>query len=265
MATAKKVTPITDAKAKPKATGTSVAVKKTGSNVVSIADMQAALKAQAAAVVDKTAPASGNAIRVTQDKQFLLPDGTKTPGPLQLVIVDFTSKNSFYQGQFDPKNITPPACFAIGSNPLSMAPSAKAPLAQSTDCQSCPMNQFGSSGDGKACKNSRVLAVLPPDADEDTPLWTLATSPTANKNFDGFVTSVARIFQMPPIGVVATVGFDDSVSYAKLNFSDPQPNENLQTHFGRQEEAKAMLAVEPDVTGFVDANKVKAVAGRGRR
>lgn len=253
MATKKSsVAPTTNAPSagNPKATGAAVAVKAVGANVVNIQDM---LRAQAAAMSDKTAPASGNAIRVTQDKQFLLPDGTKTPGPLQLVIIDFISKNAFYEGAYDPKAISPPACFAIGSNPLKMVPSANAPLIQSTDCQSCPMNAFGSAGTGKACKNSRVLAVLPPDADENTPLWTLATSPTANKGFDGFVTSVARVFQVPPVGVVATVGFDANETYAKLVFSDPQPNENVGAHFARQDEARAMLAVEPDVSSFVKA------------
>lgn len=259
MATKSKVTPITAATGKVKSTA--VAVKTVGSNVVSIQD---ALRAQAAAVSEKTAPPGGNAIRVTQDKQFILPDGTKTPGPLQLVVVDFSSKNAFYERAFDPKAIAPPACFAIGSNPLKMVPSKNAPLIQAPDCQSCPMNQFRSDGDGKACKNTRVLAVLPPDADENTPMWVLATSPTANKGFDGFVTSVARVFQMPPVGVITTVGFDNNVSYAKLVFSDPQPNPSVDVHFGRQEEAKAMLAVEPDVSQFKTAAPAKKSAGARR-
>lgn len=241
---------------KPKAS-TAVAVKKPSSaNIVSI---QAALKAQAESMGDRTAPAGGNAIRVTQDKQFLLPDGTKTPGPLELVVVDFTCKNAFYEGAFDPKNIAPPACFAIGNNPLKMTPSKNAPLAQATDCQVCPMNVFGSDGNGKACKNSRILAVLPPDADENTPMWTLATSPTANKGFDGFVTSVARVFQVPPVGVIATVGFDANETYAKLVFSNPVPNPQLAIHFARQDEAAAMLAVEPDVSKFVKAPPARGV------
>lgn len=264
MATAKsKITPITAAASagKPKAVtkGSAVAIKS-GSNVVSI---QEVLRAQAAAMSEKTAPARGNAIRVTQDKQFLLPDGTKTPGPLQLVIVDFTSKNAFYEGAYDPKAIAPPACFAIGSNPLKMVPSKNAPLAQATECSGCPMDLFGSAGTGKACKNSRVLAVLPPDADENTPLWTLATSPTANKGFDGFVTSVARVFQMPPVGVIATVSFDENETYAKLVFTDPQPNPSVGVHFARQDEAREMLAAEPDVSSFVKAAPARGkVAGR---
>lgn len=240
---------------KPKSTTTAVAVKKPSSaNIVSI---QAALKAQAESMGDRTAPAGGNSIRITQDKQFLLPDGTKSPGPLELVIVDFTAKNAFYEGAYDPKTITPPACFAIGTNPLKMVPSKNAPLPQAVDCQSCSMNMFGSSGEGKACKNSRVLAVLPPDAEEDTPLWILSTSPTANKGFDGYVTSVARVFQTPPIGVITTVSFDPNESYAKLVFANPQPNPLIAVHFGRQDEAKALLTTEPDVSKFVSKTPVR--------
>lgn len=242
------------------ATSTAVAVKKPSSaNIVSI---QAALKAQAESMGDRTAPVGGNAIRVTQDKQFILPDGTKTPGPIELVIVDFTAKNAFYEGAYDPKSIVPPACFAIGTNPLKMTPSKNSPIPQALDCQGCPMNAFGSAGDGKACKNARMLAVLPPDADEDTPLWILSTSPTANKGFDSYVTSVARVFQTPPIGVVTTVSFDPNETYAKLVFSNPQPNTQVGVHFARQEEAKILLTVEPDVSKFVSKAPVRKAAGR---
>ena len=253
-------------KAKPAVkatTSTAVAIKKPSSaNLVSLKE---AMAAQVAALSARVAPPAGAAIRVTQDKQFLLPDGTKTPGPLDLVIVDFTSKNSFYEGAFDPKAISPPACFSIGQNPLKMVPSDNAPVPQATDCSSCPMNQFGSAGTGKACKNSRILAVLPPDADENTPMWTLATSPTANKGFDGFVTSVARVFQTPPVGVVVSVSFDPNETYAKLVFTNPQPNPNLAEHFGRQAEATAMLEVEPDVSQYVKAPPPRGKAAAGRR
>ena len=230
-----------------KAKTTAVAIKKSA-NIVSIQD---ALKAQVASMGERTSPATGNAIRITQDKKFILPDGITTPGPLELVIVDFTSKNAFYEGAYDPKVITPPACFAIGQIPAKLVPSSNSPIVQSSDCASCPNNQFGSAGAGKACKNCRIMAVLPPDAGENTPLWTLSTSPTANKGFDGFVNSVARVFQVPPIGVIVTVSFDANESYAKLTFTDPKPNPNVGEHFARQDEARAMLSVEPDVSSFV--------------
>lgn len=261
----KKVTPITAApsagKAKP---STAVAVKsKVGSNVVSI---QEQLRAQAAEVGNRTQAASGNAIRVTQDKHMLLPDGQKVQ-ELDVVIVDFATHHKFWEGNYDPKAITPPACFAIGANPAKMSPSPNSPIAQAEDCQSCPMNQYGSAsqGEGKACKNSRVMAVLPPDAGEDDPLWVLSTSPTANKGFDGVVQSIARIFQTPPVGAIVTVSFDPSETYAKLVFSNPRPNPNVADHFARQGEAKEMLAREPDVSQFVPAApKGKAAVAKRR-
>ena len=231
-----------------KTPGTAVATKKPASSA--IVSIQEQLKAQVAAQANKIAPPSGINIRVTQDKKFQLPDGSKVDGPLDLVIVDFVSRNSFYEGAYDPNNISPPACFAIHPEPKQMVPSDNSPVKQADDCASCPMNQFGSAGKGKACKNSRVLAVLPPDADADTPLWLLQVSPTALKGFDGFVGSVARTFQMPPIAVIASVDFSPNETYASLTFGDPRPNENVAVHFARQAEAKELLMVEPDVSGF---------------
>lgn len=248
---------------KPKTTAVAV---KASANIVSIKD---ALKAQVAALAGRTAPASGNTIRITQDKFFLLPDGTKTPGPLELVVVDFTSINNYWPEGFDPKNIVPPTCFAISTDIKSMTPSKNAPINQNTggDCASCVMNAWESDpkgGKGKACKNSRSLAVLPPDADGETPLWKLNVSPTATKGFDGFVAGVARVFEMPPVGVVVTVGFNPNETFAQLVFSDPKVNENLSVHFVRQPEATQMLTVEPDVSGWVAPVKGKAKAV-GRR
>ncbi|PTT35452.1 hypothetical protein DBR23_23385 [Acidovorax sp. HMWF018] len=240
MATAKKTTA-----SKP---GTAVAVKSSASSA--IVSIQEQLKAQVAAQANKIAPPSGINIRITQDKKFQLPDGSTVEGPLDLVVVDFVSRNSFYEGAYDPNNIVPPTCFAIHPEPKQMVPSDNSPVKQADDCASCPMNQFNSAGKGKACKNSRVLAVLPPDATEDTPLWLLTVSPTALKNFDSFVGSVARTFQMPPIAVIASVDFNPGVTYASLNFSDPRPNENLAVHFARQAEAKELLTVEPDVSSY---------------
>lgn len=224
---------------------TSVAVKKAGA-IVSIKDV---IAAQVAALGDRIAPPGGSGIKLAAGS-MTLPDGTKTPGPLDLVIVDFVAVNKFYEGPYDQNNIQPPVCFAIGSNPLKLVPSPNSPLPQAKTCAECPMNQWGSQGKGKACKNERALAVLPPEGDAETPLWKLSVSPTGIKGFDGFVAGVARTFQTIPAGVIATVGLDPNETYPKLTFGNPVPNPNLAEHFARQEEAKAMLAVEPDVSGY---------------
>ena len=238
---------------------TSVAVKKPVSGaIVSIKEQ---LAAQAAAMSERTAPPGGNKIKLAPGS-MTLPNGTKTPGPIEVVVVDFIAKNSFYEGAYDPSNIAAPVCFAIGTNPLKMVPSANSPVPQAATCAECPMNQFGSAGNGKACKNERVLAVLPPDADANTPMWTMGVSPTGLKGFDGYVNSVARAFQAPPVGVVTTVGLDETKTYAALVFSDAQPNPNLAEHFARQGEARAMLTVEPDVSGYAAKPAKKVANGR---
>lgn len=241
-----------------KKTSTAVAVRKsTAGNIVSI---QEALKAQAAGINERIAPGGGSKIRITQDKKFVLPDGTKTDGPLELVIVDFVTTHMFYETAFDKNNIVPPGCFAIGVNPKEMIPSKNSPNLQSDSCQGCPMNEFGSAPNGKAkaCNNTRLLAVLPPDATEDTPIWLLSVSATALRAFDGYTQSVVRAFGMPPIAVVTTVGFNDASDYPQLTFSDPKPNDQIAVAYARQAEARDLLMTEPDVSGY------QAPAARGK-
>lgn len=229
--------------ATPDKAQTSVAVKSNNS-VVSIKE---AIQAQVAAMGDRIAPPSGNKIKLAPNA-MTLPDGTKTAGPIEVVIVDFVSRNMMYEGNYDPNDIQPPICFAIGPNPAKLAPSPNAPQPQAKTCAECPNNAFGSKGAGKACKNERLLAVLPPDAEEDTPLWTASVSPTAIKAYDGYVASVIRTFETPPFGVITEMGLDDTKTYASLTFSNPAPNPNMDVHFARQAEAQALLAVEPDLS-----------------
>jgi len=241
MATAKKTS------TKP---GTAVAIKKTsGGAVISI---QEQLKAQAAAMAGRTQPASGLNIKLTKDKKFQLPNGQKVDGPLELVVVDFVSRNKFYDRPFDQNNPVAPACFAIGLEPKQMVPSDSSPEKQSDDCASCPLNQFksGANGKGKACKNTRYLAVLPPDATEDEELWFLEVSPTGLKSFDGFVNSTMRTFQMPPISVVVDVDFDPNADYQTLTFGNVRPNENLAVHYPRQAEAMEILMEDIDTASY---------------
>ena len=252
----KKTAPLTNTAGKA---STSVAVRKpSAGNIVSI---QEELKQQAAGIGSRIAPATGNKIRVSQSKEFVLPDGTKTRDPLELVIVDFVTTHSFYETEFDKNNIVPPGCFAIGTDPKAMIPSKNSPNQQSDACQGCPMNEFQSAanGKGKACSNNRLLAVLPPDADEDTPIWLLSVSATALKAFDSYVQGVVRVFGMPPISVVTTVAFNDAVDYPQLTFSNPQPNAQLEVAYARQAEARDLLMVEPDVSGY----QAPSVRGKG--
>lgn len=241
MATAKK----TAASAKKT---TAVATRNAGA--VSVQD---AMKAQLAKLAEKTAPATGASIRITQDKQFALPDGTKTRDPLRLVIVDFLSMNRYYPNGFDKDNITPPACAAVGEVPINLVPFDESPDRQADTCKECPQNQWESDpkgGKGKACKNSRVLAVLPPDAEADTPMWTLTVSPTGIQAFDGYVNGLQSKLQSAPFMVVTTVSFNDSVDYPSLKFGDPELVEDAGVFADRIAEAGKLLSAPIDFSGY---------------
>jgi hypothetical protein len=234
-------------KSSPTSASTSVAVKSpTGHAIINIQD---ALKAEALKDAGRITPGGGTQIRLSKSG-FELPDGTKTPGPLEVVIVDFVTRHMFYDVKYDPKNPAPPACFATGPNQKDMTPSSNAPAPQADSCQGCPMNEFGPNGERKECNNTRMLAVLPVDATDETPIWTISVSPGALKGFDGYVSSVLRTFQVPPVGVVTSIGLLPNVDYPSLTFSNPQPNDNVAVHFGRRTEARDLLLSEPDVSGY---------------
>lgn len=255
--------------AKPKAgTSKSTAVATVKKNAGALVDIAAQMKAELAGLADRTAPASGDKIQL-KGKQFSMPDGSKADS-IEVVIVDFMAVNNYYEGTYDAKNITPPTCFAIGQIPTTLVPSKNAPVLQSDTCSACPMNVFGSSGDGKACKNQRRLAVLPPEADADTPLWILDVSPTGLKSFDGYVRSAASKFGVLPIGLITTITFDDQVDYPSLRFGEPKPNVSMEQHWPRRGEAMERLLQEPDVSSYAapakpGARKAPAARPAARR
>ena len=264
MATAIKDKPVTKSAPLKRDTGTastSVAVRKPNANAVSIA---ASLKAQAEAMSGRVLPPGGNRIRATQDKQFAMPDGQKADS-IEVVILDFRAVHNFYEQAYSKDEVSPPACYAIGLDPKNMVPALNSPNKQADDCNSCPMHEWGSEGKGKACNEGRLMACLPPDATEDTPIMLLQCSPTAVKGFDGYVSSVARTFQMPPIAVVTTVAFDEGQTFAQMVFTDPQPNKQLDVFFARQAEAAQILDAERDVSGYGAAAKKAPPAKKGAR
>jgi hypothetical protein len=48
------------------------------------------------------------------------------------------------------------------------------------------------------------------------------------------------------------------VTYASLEFGNPQMNPNVAVHFARQEEAREMLNAERDITGYKGQTKAPA-------
>lgn len=233
-------------------------VKSAGKSMVNV---DAALKAEAAAIAETIGAPSSNVIK-TNDKVFKLPDGQIIQGSLDVIIVEYTSKNLFYAKKYNPKNPEGPVCWAINKKIDDMVPSRTAPAIQSkTNCDACALNQWGSDGDGKACKNTRALAVLLPSVGDGNTLYTLNVSPTGIKAFDGYINSINKFYQVVPIQMITEVTFHPEKDWAMLLFQDPRPNEDYATSFSFREEAQSMLAVEPQA-GEVGKSKAKATRGK---
>jgi hypothetical protein len=211
---------------------------------------------EVANISKRIAAPSGDRIRFN-GHTILTPDGGEGE-QLEVVVLDFVSANLYYDSQYDRDNPQPPACFAIGPEPTSLVPSDNSPDRQSDACASCPQNQFGSAvvGKGKACKNTRLLAVSPVTAldspDEPPPVWLLTVSPASLKNYDSYVNTLASKHKTVPIGVVTKVWLDENLTYASPKFSVVRPLENaeLGLFFEHREGATKRLITEPDVSQY---------------
>lgn len=237
---------------------TAVATRST-----SIANIDQELANEVAQLKQQLGQPSGNAIRVQPVGSFNAPDGQDLGSEIQVVIVDFISKNMFYDRPYDPGTPGPPACYAAGKVIADMAPDPESPAIQSDLCSTCALNVFGSGSNGKskACKNTRELVVLlvdsdAPDAIADPAgqLYTISLPPTALRSFDGIASTIARSLGGPPIKAIVTITAKNAGTYAMLTFSDPLPNKHYAQHAERRGEANEMLARKPN---FADYQPVK--------
>ena len=242
---------------------TAVAKAKTANLPV---DLKSIFAAEVADVAKRISAPSGDRISVTQSKTFKLPNGTELE-EMEAVIIDFVAANYYYKGAYDRNNITPPECFAIGLEPSGLVPSDNSPDKQCASCAGCWANQFKSAGNGKACQNTRLLALITPDADVDSPIYTLKVSPTALKSFDGHVAQVVRNFGMPVRGVITRISFSPDSDYATLRFNTlaPAPTDLVMLAQARLTEARERLSTEPDVSALAAANDAKGAKAPAKR
>ena len=233
------------------------------------------LAKEAAEIAKRIAAPTGDRIRFNANRAFITPDGMEGE-TLEVVIVDFVSSNLFYDGPFDRDNPQPPGCFAIGPEPSLLVPSPSSPNKQAETCATCPNNQFGSStnGRGKACKNTRLLALMPVTAldknDEEAPIWIMSVPPTSLKAYDSYVHSLASKHRTVPIGVITEVSLDPANTFASPRFRVVRPLKpaELAPFMERREEANGRLTAEPDVSQYAAPSKPAGRGGpvqRGRR
>lgn len=161
-------------------------------------------------------------------------NGTAVPGnKLDCIIIASTHANLYYEEKYDPNNVKSPVCFAYCEDPEAegavMRPHPKSSKPQSETCADCWANQWGSDPDGgrgKACKNTRNLAILPSGVTpEDVATAEVATLSlpvmTVSKKWAPYVHKLASLFNRPPLGVITTLGtVPDAKSQFMITFDD---------------------------------------------
>ena len=246
-----------------KAPSTAV-VKRAGST--SIATVDAELANEIAAMKSQISQPSGNKIKFQASGDIELPDGQSLGNEIQVVVLDFISANRYYANPYNPSVISPPDCFSLGRSLNDMVPDDLSPEKMNDKCSTCELNQFGSAanGKGKACKNTRELAVLLLDPNDDqahldpsAPIYTMSLPPTAIKSFDGFVGYVMRSLGGPPIKAIVSVTAKNAGTYAAISFVDPVPNPDYAANFARRAECEDLLMRKPDYSAMESAPKAK--------
>lgn len=136
-----------------------------------------------------------------------VPNNTMT-----MIVVGTAYERALYDGPFDPNKIKNPICFALSIDGEDMAPHENSLHAQNETCKGCPMDAWGSAGEGrrgKACKELRRLALIPADKLESTDdiknsELAMAKIPvTSVSNWSNYVHKVGAMFNVPFWAVVS--------------------------------------------------------------
>ena len=162
----------------------------------------------------------------TQGGVFTLPDGTKSPGPLNCIVLDYINTNSYYDTPYNATDIKPPACWAVGRILEEMRPDDSIENPVNGQCAGCPNNEFGSAGRGKACTNNVQLAIVPEEFNEDSDILTLKISPTGITPWSTYVRSLANA-GVDVSQVVTSIAFKEGVSYPTLTFKNVGGNNRV--------------------------------------
>jgi hypothetical protein len=205
------------------------------------------LKKQLAEAEKRVGQGEGRRIKITI-AGFQDPNGVVGP-QLEVVVIDYTLVHSYFDKPYDSDNIVPPVCYANDRIFQALAPVKDSPSPQAENCAICEMNRYKSApnGKGKACRNSRLLAVVPANDIDSAPLWTFSVAPTSISRWDAFVTELMGM-NLTPMFAKTKVTFEVAGTYAKPVFEVLEPLSKSETAsaIARLEEARDILDLYPD-------------------
>jgi len=214
--------------------------------VVNYEDQMAA-EAKAVAKTERV-----SADRFTLQSGILSYMGNPMPdNQMDVIILTAMSENVYYAGAYDPDNITPPSCFAIGEPGESMVPHELVPEPINDNCRDCDFMKFKSAPNkkGKACKEKRRLACIPfSEKVEELTNGDLAmlTIPVMSvKNWSTYVNMISAKHHRPSWGMVTRIKVvPDPKSQFRVTFQEVAPlgSDYFAAVNGRLEAAGMMLA-----------------------
>ena len=175
-------------------------------------DLLAKLAADAKDTAALERPKSGS---VTLRAGILSYNGQPVKGNvLRCVILAASHLNTYYEGDWDPDNISAPTCYAVNTDGIDMAPDENVFTPINPTCTGCPKAVWGSAGGksrGKACKETRRLILIPEDALETAEdvkkaeLAMIKIPVTSVGAWGNFVNALAATLQLPHYAVVTEI------------------------------------------------------------
>lgn len=204
-------------------------------------------------------------------------NGNPFPGnKVQALVLDSVLENVFYGQDFNPDSPASPECYAFARKEDDLKPHEKVASPVHATCKGCANNEWGSAdkGRGKACKNSRRLAIIPADealksADtmRDAKIAYLRIPVTSVKAWAGYVTQLATVTKKPPYAVVTEIAeVPDPKSQFKLTFKlvrDVRETHAQAALLERVQEARSSI-IFPYAPRSEDGGEPKA-KGRGSK
>jgi hypothetical protein len=183
------------------------------------------MKAAAIAAAEAEKNTGGGQFFSLQSGQLALGGTQMKNNRMAVIILDSMFENIFYEGQFDVQNPTPPTCFAFDHAEEDLKPHKvvfELGQEQNPQCKGCPQNVYGTAttGKGKACRNTRRIALIPAGDLDDQDAFTAERDPvaytksgiallkipvTSVNGYGSFVKGVANTMGRPPHGIFTRV------------------------------------------------------------
>lgn len=159
-----------------------------------LASLEAEMAAQAAELSESLQVTSSNISNA--GKQFTLPDGTNLGNKMEIVILGHVRHRELYPDKvYNSNNPEPPICFSKNRLNEASVPHSSVASPESTSCDGCPNNEWGSKGEGKACKETYRVAVIIPSVSKVTPyVLKVVASGRGLTNFDASVSGIQKAF-----------------------------------------------------------------------